>query len=618
MSFAKEIEDFLNGYQAVSSIAGDAEDRRMKRERYERQKAEEEERDMNTLAIDAEEYLPGSVKAARRRAPKTSTTMASSDVAVDLTEPYPDLDEGVSMAGGGLVPSMNDEEEPRAALPIDNPEAAKARAEGKTSYSAGNERRSLVAMNGKARNTYADVETPKNTDEEGRTPRSVGPGLKDIFGKADEAIRVAFNSFKQDIGQRSAIGGGREIDISTGRGAATPAEVKAIDQKIDPNNEMDPWVRGRARLGYAYDYFISRGEPEKAANVAKRLLLFDKMASQTRGKIAVQLLSSGQGEKAASVIADAYNDNIHDGSTLEVTPAGKGQFAYKVSKDGEIVDEGVATSEDLAALASSVADGSEFVRRTSAIAAGPSDEGKVAGAPASGSEGSAPAAAIPEEGAAPAGPGETAPPKAEDAPKKPKGKRDIQWAKRQYQYAAGVVKYWEDAVAEDPSEANKARLKDARIRLQEAEQDAVKVRLSTLKKGADQSQILLSFDKDLSKWREDAEIPEEAPPEPKDGLRGAPKKAAPAVEAVPTGGASPAQPSSPAANTGAARYLGYRSGGSAWDAGDGQMVTGPNPKSLKPTPAEIQAQARAAMQAGAPRREVVRKLLEQGFDPSGL
>lgn len=621
MGFAKEIEDFLNGYKTVSDMAGAAEDRKIRKDAAKRAADKDEQAEMEGLAVDSETFLPPSQLAAAKRAPKkASSSTPSAGIGLDIIAPYGDNpgEDVVAMAAGGVVP---DEEETMgipmtaapARKPVDNAAAAKARAEGKTSYSAGNTRRSLVAMNGKARNTYADEGAEDNP-----TGGSTGPGLKDIFASSTKAIQAAMKSFAADAGSKPAVGGPEpEIDFTTGKGAATPAEIKAIDSKIDPDGTMDTWDKGRARLAYAYDYFVSRGEPEKAANVSKRILLFDKMASETRGKIAMQLINGGDPERGANVLVDAYNENIHDGSTLEVKPSGNGQFSFSIMKDGKVVTEGVGTAAQLAELAGNVANGSEFTRRTARIAAGDAAAAPVE--PADGSAAANPPKAIPDEvpaeGAAPAAPAtEGVPAPADAAPAgeaKPKVPRNIAWAKKQYVYAASVVKSWEDEVQKNPTPENKARLKDAQIRLGEAEQDAINIRLSTATKNADKGNIAVQFDKTLSEWRDAADPLEALPAAPKDGLRGQPKADAAATPDAAPGAAAPAAASGIKVNPRDAKT-------SLWFLGDGQQVVGPKPEMLKPIPPELATQAKAALSAGKSRTAVLRMLLENGYNPTGL
>lgn len=624
MGFAKEIEDFLGGYKAVSSSMTDAQDARTRAKAAKRAEDKAVEDDYESLAADPEAYLSPSALAAAKRAPKTPKASSTATPEVSgIMAPYgdnpgeEDTSNGVAMAGGGMVPEIEDEEVPEAipSKPVyDNPAAAKARAEGKKSYSGSNSQmQSTVAMNGKARNTYADDTGPADPNADHPT-WSKGPGLKKVLDDSTKAIQAAMQGFAADRKGRAAVGADPEIDLATGKGAATPAEIKAIDAKIDPDGSMDPFIRGRARLGMAYDYYISRGEPEKAANVTKRILLFDKMASQARGKIAMQLINSGNPDKGAQVLVDAYNENIHDGSTIEVKPTGGGNFSFTVMKDGKVVDQGQGAAADLATMAGGVANGSEFIRRTARVASPTDAPTSPDSAPEDGAPAAPAAPAIPDT-AAPAVPAEAP----ADKPSKPV-KRDINWAKKQYVYAASVVKSWEDEVGKNPTPENKARLKDAQIRMAEAEGDAQAIRMATATKNADKGNISIQFDKTLGEWREAAEPLAELPAAPKDGLRGAPpaSPAAPAEGAAVTPGSNPATPASANGSASSTYFISRKGGqGNGWVVGN-ETIPGPTPDQLKPPPPELLAEAKKAITQGASRAGVVKKLLSQGFRPEGI
>lgn len=195
-----------------------------------------------------------------------------------------------------------------------------------------------------------------------------------IYAKAGEATELAMRSLKED----AAAGGGPdeavptgtakkgEFDPATGKGAATVDEIKAIDSKI--GGSFDGYTKGAARLAFAYQYFMDNGQIEKAANVAKRILLFDKQAAQTRGYLAQQALEQGDTASAAKLISDAYNENIPDGQELKTVLNPDGSVSYSVLKDGKVVSEGKANTEQLWSMAAKVKDGSEFLRRMATLA----------------------------------------------------------------------------------------------------------------------------------------------------------------------------------------------------------------------------------------------------------
>lgn len=195
-----------------------------------------------------------------------------------------------------------------------------------------------------------------------------------VYAKAGEATELAMRSLKQDAAGSSqpeealptVAVAKSEFDPATNKGAATSEEIKAIDSKI--GGSFDGYTKGAARLAYAYNYFMENGEIEKAANVAKRILLFDKQAAQTRGYLAQKALEQGDTAAAAKLISDAYNENIPDGQELKTTLNPDGSVSYTVLKDGEVVDEGSANTEQLWAMAAKVKDGSEFLSRMARLA----------------------------------------------------------------------------------------------------------------------------------------------------------------------------------------------------------------------------------------------------------
>jgi hypothetical protein len=72
MSLSAEIKDFLDGYKLTSSIMGDAEDRKIRKDAAKRAADKDEAAEMEDYAADAETYLSPSKLAAAKRAPKTS------------------------------------------------------------------------------------------------------------------------------------------------------------------------------------------------------------------------------------------------------------------------------------------------------------------------------------------------------------------------------------------------------------------------------------------------------------------------------------------------------------------------------------------------------------------
>lgn len=630
MGFAQEIKDFLSGYQTVTDIsrknrAMDQDDKKMAADEKYRQDQLQLQKDQ--LAETAA-YHKGALANAAARAGSTATA----DPEITLNSPY-DTEDVEGYAAGGAV--EEDESGPTAIpdrvaidLPTDNAKAAAARAAGKRSYT--NDKGELVplySMSGAVRNTYADaVKAPPD---------------------ASTAINAAMRGFATRAAANGAVGGTKsKVDFATGEGAATPADIKQIDKTIDPDGTMKPWELGAARLQRTYDFYIKQGNPQKAAEVAQSILLYDKMKVEARGALATQLIQGGKSFDAARVIADGFNESIHNGQVMEVAQSPDGRVMYRVSQGGKIIDEGVAGPKELMQIAANA--GQTFTTETAKVAAtkdpkpaGPTEPG--ASAPAAPTA-ATPTGAIPDAAPAPAATAnpapaatattptgaipETAPPASyipesanKPAPKAaidprsnevpvPAGaldyrvsktgkvKRDYPWAVNQYKYAVSAEKYWEDklATSTDPSvkQMYQDKLAKAKSLTKLARDDAWALRTSKMSKKADPNAAFSQFAKDMDKIYEDA-----AP------LTEEPRRRV--TKAVPPPGLVP----------GSKEYADW----ALKAATEGQVLPdAPNSKHVqqrKMTPQEL-AYAQKQIASGIDRQRVIQLLLQAGIDPEGL
>jgi hypothetical protein len=380
MGFAKEIEDFISGYSSMSKIGQDQQTSKIQKEKWDLEKEQLEMQQMEALATDP---------TAGQKIKKIKVKKVDVEPTAEAPEAYAPDDDDLypGYAAGGLVA-------------VGTPRA--------TGVFAGFDRR-----NRGRRPTIFDTFHARSPEgqaipEEATPPQPNGsPPATDPAAQAmiahghtpstGKAVKAAVDSFSQDAQGRQAVGGREpEVDLMTGNGAATPEEIRAIDQTIDPRGEMDVVTRGRARLSEAYNYWMSKGFPEKAANVAKRILLFDKNQSMTHGIMAGQMIQGGNYKEAAQVLADTYNQNFHDGKTMRQQDNGNGTVQYQfVDEDGNVVQEGTADPKTLATMASQVASGQQFVEST--VQAADDEAQREAGNnPDAAAPAAAPAAAVPD------------------------------------------------------------------------------------------------------------------------------------------------------------------------------------------------------------------------------
>jgi hypothetical protein len=401
MSFSAEINDFVKGFQAGSQVGGDIMDRKAKKEQAELDRAFKEK----DFEFEKEKF--GDSKAYREKAlAYREKRDATSDGFRTRAERRADAaqrraDEGLKL--------RRDELERRSLLELGaNPDAPATGRAAAVSYAddydfeedtaaaenevagfadepdgadeeLGFKRGGLVphANTGGAIPEEPPVEEPQANTEvntEGKGDLLVErakPILKEVFD--DEAARLGEKT--EAIATKPKKNQSR-ISVISGEGAASPDEIKAIDKVIDPKGEMEPYRKGAARLVTAYNFFMEKGETEKARNVAKRIVGFHKQAAQTRGKLAMAALERGDLRAASKLVTDAYNEDIIDGSTMEAAPTPRGTVMYKTNNTEFAQQQGEIGAQELWTLAGQVADGSAFIDRMTDLAATSKSKGK--------------------------------------------------------------------------------------------------------------------------------------------------------------------------------------------------------------------------------------------------
>lgn len=156
--------------------------------------------------------------------------------------------------------------------------------------------------------------------------------------------------------------------LANNEGAATHEEVAAIDQMIDPESKLPARAKSAARIAAIWDT-LGEKDPDKAAQLAQGLLLYDKKNSQTRGMMAEEALRQGDTPTAAKYVADAYNNDLPGDARIIPAVADDGSISAKVIKGGEVVEEGKVPPEQFAGMVKKVANGSAYIEALVPLAA---------------------------------------------------------------------------------------------------------------------------------------------------------------------------------------------------------------------------------------------------------
>lgn len=390
MSFSAEINDFVAGFTAGSRIGGDIQDRKMQREKWEFEKAfKQDAADRANRALDLREKGMGisaknradakaereAAKAEREaaKAEKTRARRANELLPDEPKSSKPKAAETQYEDGydfdDGFGDTSYDDTYDESALPtyeVDDEEVALA-AEG-----------GLIEDDEDQESEKTDLEPASAIPTEMPKPASVTEPEVNRSGKGDSLFKEAANVTRDVMDQWNnelkekpeAISANPKKDqsrVSTVQ-PASPEAIKAIDAKIDPNNEMEPYRKGAARLVEAYNFFVEKGDVEKARKIAGEIIKFNRAASMTLGQLALAALDSGDLQAASKLVADAY-DQVPDGGKAEAQPTPKGTIAFKIDREGYARQQGEIGARDLWGLASKVADGSAFLERMTALAA---------------------------------------------------------------------------------------------------------------------------------------------------------------------------------------------------------------------------------------------------------
>ncbi len=144
--------------------------------------------------------------------------------------------------------------------------------------------------------------------------------------------------------------------LAQGAGAASPEEMAAIYKKIDPNNEMGDSERSLAALSAVYQYKLRAGDGAGAQRAAFNMLQHYRLASQRYAAIAVAAAEHGDIDGAAKAAMKAYA-NIPDGKDFKLakTPDGRLSYSFTDEKTGKVINQGIASPQQLAAAAMGVA-----------------------------------------------------------------------------------------------------------------------------------------------------------------------------------------------------------------------------------------------------------------------
>lgn len=185
-----------------------------------------------------------------------------------------------------------------------------------------------------------------------------------VVRKAMEATGAALDGFEKKYSTAPQAIGGEEFDdrsdLATGQGGMTFDEYEAIAQTVDPNGEIPKRLQSAANISATYDYFVKKGEPQKAVEVAKAYLVTELRVNQTLGVLATTAFEEGNIIEGCKLVNDACS-RFPSGHQITVAPAGNGRYMYEVTDpEGNVIEKEQIGTDELMESVQGIADGSLY------------------------------------------------------------------------------------------------------------------------------------------------------------------------------------------------------------------------------------------------------------------
>lgn len=253
-------------------------------------------------------------------------------------------DWGFELAGGGFIDQLNEQEAPPPAIPDTlEPENAPYMRDYEGDFQEDDF-------------DYHEDEASLAVTQ--NMAQAAAPGI-------DAGLRLMQAKFAPQAGLPDAdpnVAKGAN-GLARNDGAATQEEVAAIDKVVDPEGKLPASAKSAARIAAVWDFY-SKTDPDKAADMAQRLMLYDKQNSQTRGMIALQAIEQGNYGAAVRVIQDSFNNDIAGGGLIQKAVLRDDGNVDVTARTNDGPTTFTAPKEEIVKVASDMAKGTAYMQQT--------------------------------------------------------------------------------------------------------------------------------------------------------------------------------------------------------------------------------------------------------------
>ena len=128
---------------------------------------------------------------------------------------------------------------------------------------------------------------------------------------------------------------------------------------VDPNNELSEGLKTVYAMKKGYEFYMERGQPEKAAKFAAGVIQYSNLMSKQFGVAAVEAAKGGDQDGMVQYAIKAY-DAIPDGLSVDAKPVEGGVQVTRTDEDGEVVDQHLLTPQQIFQMATGISQGSGY------------------------------------------------------------------------------------------------------------------------------------------------------------------------------------------------------------------------------------------------------------------
>jgi hypothetical protein len=149
-------------------------------------------------------------------------------------------------------------------------------------------------------------------------------------------------------------------DIGAGEPPPTPKEMDQVFKTVDPDGRLNDNLRTIYAMRKGVEFYMTRGQPDKAAKWAAGLIQFSNLVSRQYGIEAVKAGRTGDMEAMVQLAVKSY-DAIPDGMNAQAKlVGGKEVRITRTDEEGNVVDTHRLTPQQVFQMATGISQGSGY------------------------------------------------------------------------------------------------------------------------------------------------------------------------------------------------------------------------------------------------------------------